>query len=455
MTPRHLPEGFLLGCATAAHQVEGAIDNDWTRWVAEHPEAINGGGDAVIAIDHYRRYRDDLEQLGGMHHNAHRFSVEWARVEPKPGRFDRDALAHYADVVRTCRRNGMEPVVTLHHFTLPVWLTESGGFGAPEAPIRFARYAAACVEALGGMVTWWVTINEPMVVAVLGYLEGVWPPGERSLGRTIVALRGLLRMHAAAAQAIATVSAHHGWRAEVSIAHHERRLVPRDASSPMDRAVAKLPDFLFNRWFLRCCVAGRMLRPVGNGEVVPGLAGSLTYLGLNHYTSEAVSLDLGAPGSLFARHEAVASLPLSSAGWAIDAGALRRALGDLSQAFGLPILITENGVADEDDELRPVYLRDHLDAVADAIDAGVDVRGYLYWTAWDNFEWAEGYTKRFGLFSVDRETQQRIAKPSAALFAEICRTREVPEAEDLDDTDPHPVAALRPRAYHRERGSSA
>jgi beta-glucosidase len=428
VTPRRLPEGFLLGCATAAHQVEGGIDNDWSRWVADHPEAINGGGDAVIAIDQYRRYREDLEQLGAMHHNAHRFSVEWARVEPEPGRFDLDALAHYADVVRTCRRRGMEPVVTLHHFTLPVWLADSGGFAAPEAPIRFARYAAACVEALGDMVTWWVTVNEPTVVAVLGHLEGQWPPGERSLRHTIAAMRGLLRMHAAAAQAITAVSRHQGRVAHVSIAHHERRLVPRDASSAVDRAIAKVPDYLFNRWFLRCCVAGRVLAPVGHGEVVPGLAGSLTYLGLNHYTSEAVSLDLGAPGMLFTRHEAVPGLPLSSAGWAIDAGALRRALIDLSSEFGLPILVTENGVADDHDELRPAFLRDHLNAVVDAIDAGVDVRGYLYWTGWDNFEWAEGYTKRFGLFSVDRETQERIAKPSAAMFAEICRTRDVPES---------------------------
>jgi beta-glucosidase len=430
VTPRQLPDGLLLGCATAAHQVEGGIDNDWSRWVAEHPEAIAGGSDAVIAIDQYHRYREDFEQLGSMHHNAHRFSIEWARVEPQPGTFDREALAHYADVLRTCRSNGMEPVVTLQHFTLPVWLAESGGFATPDAPMRFARYAAACVEAFGDMVTWWVTINEPTVAAVLGRLEGVWPPGERSLRSTLAALRGLLRMHAAAAHAINTVSQQHQRPAQISIAHHERRLLPRDPSSPLDRAVSRVPDFLFNRWFLRSCIAGRVLRPVGRGEVVPGLAGSLTYLGVNHYTSESVSLDLGAPGMLFARHEAVPGLPLSSAGWAIDATGLRNALTDLWHEFGLPIIVTENGVADEHDELRPAYLRDHLRAVADAIDAGVDVRGYLYWTAWDNFEWAEGFTKRFGLIAVDRDTLDRIPKPSAALFAEICRTHTVPD--DLD-----------------------
>jgi beta-glucosidase len=428
LTSRQLPDGFLLGCATAAHQVEGGTDNDWSRWTAAHPEAIAGFGDATVAIDHYHRYREDLAQLAAMHQTAHRFSVEWSRVEPEPGHFDSAALAHYADVVRTCRELGMEPVVTLHHFTLPPWLAAAGGFVCPDAPARFARYAAACVEAFGDMVTWWITINEPAVVATLGHLEGLWPPGERSLRRATLALGGLLRMHAAGAQAINTVAAQHGRAAQVSIAHHERRLVPRTSTSRLEKTLAALPDYLFNRWFLRSCMAGRLLAPVGHGEVVPGLAGSLTYLGLNHYANEAVSLDIRAPGMLFTRHQAVPGFPLSGTGWAIDPAALRGALTSLWDAFALPIMVTENGVADDHDELRPEYLRTHLNAVADALDVGVDVRGYLYWTAWDNFEWSEGYTKRFGLFAVDRETLARVAKPSAALYAGICRTRSIPDA---------------------------
>ena len=435
---------MLLGCATAAHQVEGGLDNDWSRWTGEHPEAIAGGGDATVAIDHFRRYRDDLAQLAAMHQTAHRFSVEWARVEPEPGRFDHTALEHYADVVRTCRRLGMEPIVTLHHFTLPAWLAAAGGVTASEAPARFARYVAACVEAFGDMVTWWVTVNEPTVLATLGYLEGVWPPGEQSLPRTAVASRGLLRMHAAAAEAINAVSRSHGRVAEISIAHHERRVVPRDPRSRRDIAVAALPDFLINRWFLRSCVAGRMLPPFGRGETVPGLAGTLTYLGVNHYSNEAVALDLRAPRRLFTRQEPIPDLPRSSFGWTIDPPAFRLALVNLWEEFRLPIMVTENGVADDNDELRPAYIRDHLGAVVDALEAGVDVRGYLHWTAWDNFEWAEGYTKKFGLFSVDGDTLQRIAKPSAAFYAEICRSRVVPD----DTVIAEPSA---PRARRRRR----
>src|SRR5207302_7778828 len=141
--------------------------------------------DASRACDHYARYRDDLAQLASMHQNAHRFSVEWARVEPEPGWFDPQALRHYADVVRTCRVNGLEPVVTLHHFTLPRWLARGGGVLRSDTPRLFARYAAACAEAFGDAVNWWLTINEPAVLAVVAHLQGRWPPGERSLWRTL------------------------------------------------------------------------------------------------------------------------------------------------------------------------------------------------------------------------------------------------------------------------------
>lgn len=349
-------------------------------------------------------------------------------MEPSPGVFDPDALAHYADVVRACRENGLEPIVTLHHFTLPRWLVERGGVGAPAAPVLFARYAAACAEAFGGGVRWWVTINEPSVLAVQGSLFGVWPPGERSLAAAFAALRGLLLMHAAGARAIHATAARRGAEALVSVAHHERRQRPARRRNPLDAAAAVVPNYVFNRWFLRSCRRGRVLPPVGGGERVPGLVGSLDYLGVNYYTEGVVSFDPRAPATLFAHQYEDPELPHTSFGWAINPGGLHRALAALWREFQLPLLITESGVADEDDELRPAYVVDHLNAVLDAAAEGVDVRGYLHWTAWDNFEWAEGYTKRFGLWAVDRDTMERRPKPSAALFEEICRTRMVPAA---------------------------
>jgi beta-glucosidase len=423
VTAARLPEDFLLGCATAAHQVEGALDNDWARMEREHPERIRDGSVSGIACDHHTRYRADLQLLAGMGHNAHRFSIEWSRVEPREGVFDRHELRHYRDVVHTCRTLGLEPVVTLHHFTLPTWLADRGGVLDPDAPRLFARFAALCAEAVGAEVRWWITINEPAVLAVLGYLYGEWPPLQQGMRGFLAALGGLARMHAAGATAVRQVASVHGWTAHISIAHHERPLQALNPRSLLDRAATVIPSRLFNRWFLGACRSGRLMPPVGAGELVNGLRGSLDYLGLNFYCEERVRFNARNPARLFGENVIAPDLPRSSFGWTIEPDALRRALVRLWEEFHLPIVITENGVADEHDELRPGFILDHLVAVSQALSAGVDVRGYLHWSSMDNFEWAEGYSRRFGLIAVDRQTMERVPKPSAGVFAEICRTR--------------------------------
>jgi beta-glucosidase len=438
MPARSFPPGFMLGCATSAHQVEGGIDNDWSAWAAEDPSQIADRSDATVACDHYNRYRDDFAQLAATHQNAHRFSVEWARIEPRPGCFDPAALAHYSNVVRACRDSGMDPIVTLHHFTLPRWFSDAGGVLRADAPALFARYVSACAEAFGEQVEWWITINEPAVLAVVAHLQGRWPPQERSLPKALGVLRALLLMHAAGAHALHATASRSGRTARVSVAHQERPLRPRRQRSLLDYAVAALPNYIFNRWFLQSCRAGRVLPPLGSGSQVPWLRDSLDYIGVNYYCEDTVSFDAGSPATLFTKQQPGQDLPLSSIGWAIDPGGLRRAITNLWQEFRLPIVITENGVADEHDELRTAYLVDHLNAVLDAIEAGADVRGYTHWTAWDNWEWSEGYTKRFGLYAVDLGTQRRVAKPSAAVYAEICRSRTL-------ERDPE--------AYHRGAGA--
>ena len=384
---------------------------------------IRDRSSAARACDHYVRYAADLADLRGLSNTAHRFSIEWSRVEPQEGQFSQGALEHYADVARTCQALGMEPIVTLHHFTLPLWLADRGGLLCPEAPRLFARYAAVCADVVGPYVQWWITLNEPAVLAVFAYLRGEWPPARRSLPETIAAATAALRMHAAGTRAVRRVARRHGRKALISISHHERRLLPLE---PPDRLVAWMPDLLFNRWFLWACQSGRLLPPLGTGTEIRGLRGSLDYLGLNYYCEETVTLDRRARETLFTRPSPRPHHQLSTYGWPIDPAGLHRALCALWREFGLPILITENGVADQADDLRPAYITRHLRAVVDALEDGVDVRGYLYWSALDNFEWSQGYTQRFGLFAVDPHTMERRPKPSAALFGEICRTRRIP-----------------------------
>ena len=388
----------------------------------QHPERIKDGSGSGIACDHYARYREDLAMLAGMHHNAHRFSIEWSRVEPREGEFDGEAINHYRDVVRCCRELGLEPVVTLHHFTLPTWLADRGGVLDPDAPRLFARFAALCTRALGAAVGWWITINEPSVLAVFGYLYGEWPPLQKSNRRFFAALGATARMHAAAYRAVHRVAETGGWPVRVSLAHHERPLHALDPRSPLDRAATVLPNYIFNRWFLYVCHTGRLLPPIGHGQKVDGMRGSLDFLGVNFYCEERVRFNPRDPSNLFAQQVPSPDLPRSSFGWAIEPDALRRALTRLWAEHRLPIVVTENGVADIDDELRPQFIVDHLGAVCDALSDGVDVRGYLHWSSMDNFEWAEGYSQRFGVISVDRDTMARTPKPSAHVLAEICRT---------------------------------
>jgi beta-glucosidase len=418
------PKDFLFGCATAAHQVEGGNNNDWTNWEPEHilDRSVSG-----TAIDHYNRYPEDLKSLASLGQNAHRFSVEWSRVEPTEGEFDPDALRHYVDVVKTCRDLKLEPILTLQHFTLPKWLAKKGGVLSRDAPKLFARYAAVCAEALGPHVTWWVTINEPNIYGVMAYLRGEFPPGEHDIRATLRAMAALLRMHAAGALAIRAISARHERRAAISFAHHERPLRAPEDGTVLDRLSAKLPNFLFNRWFLKSAVTGRMLPPIGHGQRIYGLETSLDWLGVNFYSEEQVRFDSDNAAELFAKVGADPNKPQSSFGWAIDSSAFQRALLDLWKHFHLPIVITENGVSDENDELRPQFLVDYLAAVHGAIESGADIRGYLHWTAWDNFEWARGYSQKFGLFSVDHQTMSRKAKPSAAIYETICRQGLIPE----------------------------
>ncbi|MGI8847169.1 MAG: glycoside hydrolase family 1 protein [Candidatus Dormibacteria bacterium] len=419
-----LPDDFLLGSASAAHQVEGGLWNDWMRMEEEEPERILDGSSARVAIDHFHRYREDLELLASLHQNAQRFSIEWSRVEPQPGCFDPAALAHYADVIATCHRLGMEPVVTLQHFTLPVWLADRGGLLAPDAPRLFARFAAACAVALGAGVRWWVTVNEPNVLCHFAYNEGYFPPHQRSTGLALAASRAMLRMHVAASTALHTVAAQHGRQALVGLATHERRL--RGApGSPLNALAARLPDFIFNRWMLQSLARGRMLWPVGRGESVAGAAESLDFIGLNYYCEDQVVFDPRSTGTLMARTVPFDGAVYTTFGSPVQPEGLQRALTSLWAEFGLPILITESGVADNHDELRAQYIVDHLRAVVRAREEGVDVRGYLYWTGFDNFEWLPGYSQKFGLVAVDRETLTRTPKPSSAVYAEICRTRVV------------------------------
>jgi beta-glucosidase len=409
------PDQFLWGTATASHQVEGNnTNNDWWEW--EQKGRILDGSRSGLACDHYRLYREDFDLLAALHQNAHRLSLEWSRIEPTPGFFDPDAIAHYRDVLEYLRRLGIEPVVTLHHFTNPRWLSAKGGWETAEVVDAFGRYVARAVDAFGDLVRYWVTINEPVVYATKGYFEAVWPPGKRSLRRLTRVLHNMILGHARAARLIRE----HSPRTDVQIgvAHHLRVFDPYRPILPFDHFVARTGEALFNRAVLLSMLDGHFQFPFGRGAIPEG-QDTLDFIGLNYYSRDMATFDLRHPRSYFGSFFAHPNRPKTAAGWEIYPEGIYRVLKFLAR-FNKPILITENGVADERDELRPAFLITHLQQIHRAMQEGVKVQGYLHWSALDNFEWSEGRRLRFGLIHVDYDTLKRTVKPSGELYARIC-----------------------------------
>jgi beta-glucosidase len=405
---RRFPDGFLWGCATAAHQVEGGNHNcDW--WEFERRGGIRTGDSADPACDHYRRYREDFRLLHDLRCNAHRLSVEWSRVEPSPGVFDAAETDHYRSVLEALREEGMTPMVTLHHFTSPLWFTRRGGWAASGAPQAWLPFVRRVAEELGELVGLWCTLNEPNIYAYQGWVEGEFPPAHRAdLVGMYRVLANLRRAHEAAYRELKRIRP----EAPVGIAQHKWLLQPA-SESRRDRAAAGLAQALMDSW------------PVGPGRLRRVVEAPSDYLGLNHYSGSLVAFDLGRPHRGFLRRSGPPGAVLSDFGWPVRPRWLRLALEELRD-LGRPVYVTENGIATADDSLRCDYLMAALGQVWEAIQAGVDVRGYFHWTSMDNFEWARGYSMRFGLIGVDRRCQARTIKPSGRLFAEIAGANALP-----------------------------
>jgi beta-glucosidase len=368
---KSLPRGFLLGTSTGP------------------------------ATDSWNRFDEDVTLMKRLGSNAYRFSVEWSRLEPAPGQWNAEAEARYRQWAQALRAQGLQPVVTLHHFTLPTWVARSGGWENPATLEAFERYAGRVADLLGGEVDWWCTLNEPNVYAVFGYLDGVWPPGKKDPKAMATVLANLLEAHARAARQLRThdlVDADGDGKAtQVGLAHHVRAFQP---------ASGGLTDEFFNDSVPNALRTGRISLSVPGSVAlrrdVPGLEGSIDYLGLNYYVP--AGHDSNDPG----RELHPEGLYLFLKRYA---------------ALGLPLLVTENGLDDRTGERRPYYLKSHLYAVEQAVAAGADVRGYFHWSLLDNFEGAEGHEPRFGLFRVDRSTPEweRQATPAVETFREAAR----------------------------------
>jgi len=435
----YFPADFKWGVATAAHQVEGNnIHNDWWAW-EQTDGHVKKGHVSGLACDWWENAEDDFDRAAEMGLNALRLSVEWSRVEPRPGVFDDSALERYSQMLQGLRERNIEPMVTLHHFTNPCWLAEQGGWEAPETVALFARFVRRVVEALGQHCDLWCTVNEPNVYGCMGYLEGVFPPGQSDLKTAMRVIRHLLAGHAAAYREIHALQSH----ARVGLAHNMRVFDPINPRSPLDRRVARMTDKVYNQAILTALTQGRWTLPLGFG-LAWKLRRTLDWIGLNYYTRDLVAFDRAQRQMLFNRRLHTDGAELLDGGYGeFYPRGMFRCLQRLSR-LGLPIYVTENGIPDADDDQRPRYLLSHLHQMWHAIQLCYPVMGYYHWTLVDNFEWAEGWTLRFGLITLDPESQARTPRRSADLYAEVARANAL-TSQMIDTYAPELRAELLPR----------
>jgi beta-glucosidase len=453
------PDGFLWGAATAAYQIEGAADEDgrtpsiWDVY-SRTPGKVLAGDTGDVATDHYHRWPEDLESMTGLGLGAYRFSISWPRVLPEGGSgLNGKGVDFYSRLVDGLLDHGIAPVATLYHWDLPQGLEEAGGWPARDTALRFADYAERIGAVLGDRVHTWTTLNEPWCTAFLGYASGVHAPGRTDPAASLAAAHHLNLAHGLATRALRGVVSPSAQHSITLNLHHVRG----------EPEAARKIDAVANRIFLGPLLDGRypadlladtagitdwsFVRDGDEATIAATPDAPLDMLGVNYYSPTLVRTwngDGGGSRDAADGHRQGAASPWPGAddvefmrqpgpytemGWSIDATGLEELLLRLHRDHpGLPLMITENGAAFDDrvapdghvhDDRRIAYLRDHLAAVARAIAAGVDVRGYFAWSLLDNFEWSYGYSKRFGIIHVDYATQQRTWKDSALWYRDV------------------------------------
>lgn len=406
------PKKFLWGVATSAHQVEGGNHNQWSVWELDHAKALATSAEyhyddldkwpqlkrlaktpanyvSSKAVDHFNRYESDFKLATDLGVDSFRFSIEWSRIEPEEGAWDVEAITHYRQYLKAVKQAGMQPIVTLFHFTLPTWFAEKGGFEKRVNIQYFLRFVEKILAEYGPDLKYIITINEPVVYASNSYLQGIWPPSLSSKTKMWRVLNNLIKAHNRAAKLIRNTSRKY----QVSMAHNVSYVYAGD-DARLSEWSAAVADYATNHYVLKRTIK------------------TSTFIGLNYYFSSRI----------YGYRQHNPDHQTSDVGWDMQPANIRYVLEDLSDRYDKPILITENGVADVDDDHRKEWLTQTVSAMNKAIGNGVSLLGYMHWSLLDNFEWEKGRWPRFGLYSVNYATMERTARPSAAVYKKIIKT---------------------------------
>jgi beta-glucosidase len=401
------PKGFLWGAATASYQVEGGIEN--TDWA----DAARAGRVPPCgrACDHFHQYESDFDIAQNLGHTAHRLSIEWARIEPEEGKFDAEAIAHYRKVIDALYARGMTPFITLWHFTLPVWFSEMGGFERKNAPEIFARYCAHVVKELGDQCAFFSTMNEPNVFGSNGWLRGSWPPFKRFTLTDLVSITNSGRTYESKARkGFAPLFLYLRVMKNLADAHNRAYEEIKKVRPETDVSVVKHVILFHANWNpINKCIAW-ITNYFWTHKFMKRVKNHLDSIGLNYYFHK--------------KFGDTATYEKTDMDWDIYPEGIEMALMMLAR-YKRPLYVAESGIADYRDIHRADYITRQVKGVWRAIKRGVNVRGHMYWSLLDNYEWALGFEKRFGLVEIDYETLKRTIRPSAHVYEKICRDNAV------------------------------
>ena len=410
---RIFPDDFQWGVATSAFQLEGSPNADWSAW---DPVL----GDIPRITNHYALFREDLKLLKDLGVNSYRFSLEWSRIEPRPGVWDEEAIAHYQEIIDILHGYNIDPMVTLHHFTHPRWFLERTPWHRSASREKFLRYTEMMVSTLRN-VRDWITFNEPYVILIGGYLDGCTPPGLRDVPRSLVALKNIFTCHGKAYDIIH----HYVPDARVSIAHNMSVFAPWKKWNPLDRLLRNRANFFYNHSIINAFKTGvfvikfPFMRPV---EIEVPIKDKLDFFGVNYYTRIHLRFNPFKKMGVELRHLDIDGHGLTNLGWEIHPRGLAKVLRYASR-LNMPLVITENGIATHDTEEKVKYMKRHVDVIERCLKDGLDVRGYYYWTLIDNYEWLQGLDARFGLYHVNFKTLKRTPTSAASYYSYLIQSR--------------------------------
>jgi beta-glucosidase len=413
------PDDFLWGTATAAHHMEGDLTNSWSIWEEEGGHVFENQRHGRACEWRFGRWKEDFQRMSDLNTNTHRLSVEWSRIQPQPDVWDDEPLAQYSEMMDDLHRRGIVPMVTLHHFTNPVWLEEKGGWLSHKTVDRFARFTERVLDALGDKVDLWCTFNEPMVYAVQAYLAGFFYPGAKNPWKMFKCAELLLRAHAAAYQVIKAKNP----RAQVGVAKH---IIAFDAAPPrwINGILVGLPKRVFNLAFTEALISGELYFSTRRKTVIPELVGTSDYFGLNFYQRYRVGFTPLKPPFINQIPDPDSPPPPPLWGEIYPHG-IFQAIKDVYAMTHLPMYITETGTPDIGDEVRRWYIARVVHSIWRAVNFNFPVKGIYYWSLLDTFEWSAGYDPRFrfGLYGMNFQTQERTRRMSGDFYQEICAAK--------------------------------